>query len=177
MGACVSGPMGLKQSERQFLAGYHLQTESHSPSSYKKGLFTWFGTSAWQGASGSPNIWRVWKCFWRNMLGDAVLNCPSTSLWLMGTSQKRAQTHIWSPGFCNCCQGATSRLPGQEANRVYACGLTRLCVYIFKTYVCVLKAAWGSSFQSACNYVLPYIPLSGPLTGLGTLSTTGTYQE
>lgn len=40
MGACVSGPMGPKQSERQFLAGYHLQTESHSPSSCEKGLFT-----------------------------------------------------------------------------------------------------------------------------------------
>ena len=61
--------------------------------------------------------------------GTPSLCSPLTSLWLTGTSQKGAHTLFWSPDFCNCHQGVTSRLPGQEACRAYDWGPTGLYTF------------------------------------------------
>ena len=61
---------------------------------------------------------------------------PSALLQLPAVPQKGAYTLVWSPNFCSCCPGDTSRSFGLEASRVYHYGPTGLYIFAyFKTYL------------------------------------------
>ena len=51
--------------------------------------------------------------------------------------RKKVHTHVWSPNFCNSCEGDTSRSPGLEASRVYNCSPTGLYIFTYLKYCCL----------------------------------------
>ena len=69
--------------------------------------------------------------------GDTILSTPLASLQVNNTSQKEVYIFIWSPDFCNCCPGDTSRFPGLEISRVYNCRPRGLCVFVYLKSCCL----------------------------------------
>ena len=142
-GDCVSGPCGSETIRETVLGrvsspGHFIQSRlKHASSLTVKNAYLLVLVHQPEGqASDLPHL-EVTEV----LSGNIVQGTPLALLQFIGTSKIRPHTLIWSPDFCNWCQGDTSRSPSLKAKRAYERRFTGLYIFAY------LKAAsWGLNF-------------------------------